>query len=58
MNTALIGLGLLTIQAILPALFNSENGGEYRNVHAILGSSVMAVFLVHAGLGLQLGLSL
>ncbi|KAK6147057.1 hypothetical protein DH2020_017969 [Rehmannia glutinosa] len=50
-----IGLTLLTIQTILPALFEGNPG--LRNVHGILGSGIMTLFLVHAALGLQLGLS-
>ncbi|GMH23189.1 hypothetical protein Nepgr_025032 [Nepenthes gracilis] len=53
--TGLIGLTLLTIQTILPSLFEGNPG--LRNVHGILGSGIMALFLVHATLGLQLGLS-
>ncbi|KAG7573879.1 hypothetical protein ISN44_As09g021200 [Arabidopsis suecica] len=53
--TGLIGLGLLTIQTILPSLFKEKP--ELRNVHGILGSGIMALFLVHAAFGLQLGLS-
>lgn len=53
--TGFIGLTLLTIQSILPTLF--EGNGSLRNVHGILGSGIMTVFLVHAALGLQLGLS-
>ncbi|GER54287.1 phosphotransferases [Striga asiatica] len=53
--TAFIGLALLTIQTILPALFEGNPG--LRNVHGILGSGIMTLFLVHAALGLQLGLS-
>ncbi|KAL2933386.1 Crossover junction endodeoxyribonuclease RuvC [Bienertia sinuspersici] len=53
--TGLIGLTLLTIQTILPALFEGNPG--LRNVHGILGSGIMTLFLVHAALGLQLGLS-
>ncbi|KAJ0967296.1 hypothetical protein J5N97_024213 [Dioscorea zingiberensis] len=51
--TGLIGLSLLTIQTILPALFE-ENPG-LRTVHGLLGSSIMTLFLIHAALGLQLG---
>ncbi|KAH7553535.1 hypothetical protein JRO89_XS12G0023300 [Xanthoceras sorbifolium] len=53
--TGFIGLSLLTIQTILPSLF--EGKPELRNVHGILGSGIMTLFLVHAALGLQLGLS-
>ncbi|KAL5546112.1 hypothetical protein UlMin_005799 [Ulmus minor] len=53
--TGFIGLTLLTIQTILPALF--EGKPELRNVHGILGSGIMTLFLVHAAFGLQLGLS-
>ncbi|TXG58451.1 hypothetical protein EZV62_016280 [Acer yangbiense] len=54
--TGFIGLTLLTIQTILPSLF--EGKPELRNVHGILGSGIMTLFLVHAALGLQLGLNL
>ncbi|CAL0316948.1 unnamed protein product [Lupinus luteus] len=53
--TGAIGLALLTIQTILPSLFEGNPG--LRNVHGILGSSIMTLFLIHAALGLQLGLS-
>ncbi|PIA37212.1 hypothetical protein AQUCO_03000063v1 [Aquilegia coerulea] len=53
--TGLIGLSLLTIQTILPSLFEGNPG--LRSVHGILGSGIMALFLIHAALGLQLGLS-
>ncbi|GAA0142410.1 hypothetical protein Leryth_022990 [Lithospermum erythrorhizon] len=53
--TGFIGLALLTIQTLLPTLFEGNPG--LRNVHGILGSGIMTLFLVHAALGLQLGLS-
>ncbi|KAK2981197.1 hypothetical protein RJ640_007131 [Escallonia rubra] len=53
--TGLVGLALLTIQTTLPALFEGNSG--LRTVHGILGSGIMTLFLVHAALGLQLGLS-
>ncbi|KAJ8466517.1 hypothetical protein OPV22_029069 [Ensete ventricosum] len=53
--TAFIGLALLTIQSLLPTLFE-ENPGM-RTVHGLLGSSIMTIFVLHAALGLQLGLS-
>lgn len=84
--TGFIGLTLLTIQSILPTLFEvhlfTESSQEFcisiscfpcvynkyvlwflqgnaslRNIHGILGSGIMTLFLVHAALGLQLGLS-
>ncbi|THU43783.1 hypothetical protein C4D60_Mb02t00410 [Musa balbisiana] len=53
--TGFIGLALLTIQSLLPTLFE-ENPGM-RTVHGLLGSSIMTLFVLHAALGLQLGLS-
>ncbi|XP_071701370.1 uncharacterized protein [Rutidosis leptorrhynchoides] len=53
--TGLIGLTLLAIQTSLPTLFEGNPG--LRNVHGILGSGIMTLFVVHAALGLQLGLS-
>ncbi|GLT56682.1 hypothetical protein SLA2020_297080 [Shorea laevis] len=53
--TGFIGLALLTIQTVLPALFEGNPG--LRNVHGVLGSGIMTLFLIHAYLGLQLGLS-
>lgn len=53
--TGLIGLTLLAIQTALPTLFEGNPG--LRNVHGILGSGIMTLFVVHAALGLQLGFS-
>ncbi|KAK7392443.1 hypothetical protein VNO78_20882 [Psophocarpus tetragonolobus] len=53
--TGVFGLTLLTIQTILPTLFEGNPG--LRNVHGILGSGIMTLFLVHFALGLQLGFS-
>ncbi|XP_039132554.1 uncharacterized protein LOC120269277 isoform X2 [Dioscorea cayenensis subsp. rotundata] len=53
--TGVIGLSLLTVQTILPTLFEDNPG--LRTVHGLLGSSIMTLFLIHAALGLQLGLS-
>jgi hypothetical protein len=56
-TSALIGMSLLTVQALLPAFFASGSG-EARTAHAFLGTGVLGVFAVHAGLGAQLALSL
>lgn len=54
--TGLIGLSLLSFQAMLPLFFAESR--DSRSVHAYLGSAILALFLVHAGLGLKLGLSI
>ncbi|XP_068317086.1 uncharacterized protein [Pyrus communis] len=53
--TGLIGLNLVTIQTILPALF--EGKSELKTVHEVFGIGTMTLFVVLAALGLQLGLS-
>mmetsp|Transcript_10595 Transcript_10595/g.65311 ORF Transcript_10595/g.65311 Transcript_10595/m.65311 type:complete len:336 (-) Transcript_10595:820-1827(-) len=55
-TTAFLGLALLGFQAMLPLLF--EDQPNLRTAHAYLGSGIMLVFLVHAGLGLQHGLAI
>ncbi|KAL3693845.1 hypothetical protein R1sor_007496 [Riccia sorocarpa] len=54
--TGIIGLALLAAQTTLSTQF--EGKPELRSIHAYLGSGIMALFVVHAALGLQLGLSL
>ena len=39
--SAVIAIGLLFLQAILPKLFESENGQTARDAHAYLGSATM-----------------
>ncbi|CAE7328635.1 unnamed protein product [Symbiodinium pilosum] len=53
--TALLGLGFLALQAILPLTFQS--GAQVRAAHAYLGSAIVLLMIVHAGFGISLGLS-
>lgn len=55
--TAALSVVLLTIQALLPKLFATENGALARNAHAYLGTATMAVLFAHMATGLNLGLS-
>ncbi|CAJ1969930.1 unnamed protein product [Cylindrotheca closterium] len=53
--TAVIGISLLGIQAILPKLFESTPAA--RDVHAYLGSATMVALFAHMATGINLGLS-
>ncbi|KAK4343046.1 hypothetical protein RND71_038862 [Anisodus tanguticus] len=53
--TGFIGLTLLTIQTILPTLFEGNPG--LRNVHGILGSGIMTLSCLHAMLLLTIKIS-
>lgn len=54
--TALVAIGALIVQAILPAFF--EKGGQTaRDVHAYLGSATMVALFAHLATGVKLGLS-
>lgn len=55
-TTGLWGLSLLLLQGMLSLFFDEDE--SLRTVHAYLGSGIMALFVVHAFLGLQLGLSI
>lgn len=54
--TGILGLVALAFQAMLPLFFSEDQ--STRGLHAYLGTGIMALFLVHAALGLQLGLSI
>lgn len=53
--TALISVGLLGCQAVLPKLFATENGQLARNAHAYLGSATMVALFAHLATGINLG---
>jgi hypothetical protein len=52
-----IKLILITTPYLQPSQFASGSA-EARTAHAFLGTGVLGLFAVHAGLGLQLGLSI
>eukprot|EP00434_Breviolum_minutum_P031228 symbB.v1.2.027617.t1/scaffold2845.1/size69024/5 len=55
-STAVIGLGLMAVQAALGVTMGESS--EKRTIHAVLGTSVMLVLLVHLFYGLNLGFSI
>ena len=55
-SAAVVGLGLLGVEALLPLSF--ERGGDNaRTAHAVLSTSTMGALAVHAFMGIKLGLS-
>ncbi|QDZ21155.1 DUF4079 domain-containing protein [Chloropicon primus] len=53
--SALSGLGLLGLQGVIGATMKGKPGA--RTLHTYLGSSIMALLVAHAGLGIANGLS-
>ncbi len=56
--TGTIVLGLLASNGLISAVKFGGEGGPLRTAHAYLGSLVMVVLVVHAVLGLNLGLKI
>ena len=57
--TGTLIIGLLGTNALIALSgFGGEKKGTLRTVHAYLGSAVFALFIVHAILGIKLGLSI
>lgn len=54
--TGSLGLLLLASQGMLSAFFEDDPG--LRGAHAYFGTAILALFVVHAAFGLQLGLSI
>jgi hypothetical protein len=56
--TAILSVGLLATQAVLPKFFASEENGQVaRDAHAYLGSATMVALFAHLATGVNLGLS-
>lgn len=55
--TALIGMSLLSIQALLPLAFQAD-GSTARTAHAYLGSATIVALFAHLATGITLGLSI
>lgn len=55
--TAVVGLGLLAIQALLPVLAFEKGGATARTAHTVLGTSTMVALSGHLVTGLNLGTS-
>lgn len=53
--TALLAMGLMIVQAILPKFFAAAPVA--RDVHAYLGSATMVALFAHMATGIKLGLS-
>lgn len=56
--TGSVVVGLLTVNAVIAATGFVGNKDTLRTIHAYVGSSALAVMVIHAILGLKLGLSI
>ena len=55
-TTGVLGLVALSLQAMLPLFFADDPNA--RNMHAYFGTGIMALFFIHATLGVKLALSI
>jgi hypothetical protein len=56
--TGSIALALLTLNSISARLINGKETSPLRDAHAYMGTIVLGVLIVHAALGIKLGLSI
>ena len=56
--TATVVIALLTVNAVIAATGFIGNKETARTVHAYVGSTALLIMVVHAALGLKLGLSI
>lgn len=56
--TAIAGMSLLAIQALLPVLAFEKGGATARSAHAYLGSATIVALFAHMATGIKLGLTL
>uniref|UniRef100_A0A7S4GID7 Uncharacterized protein n=1 Tax=Eutreptiella gymnastica TaxID=73025 RepID=A0A7S4GID7_9EUGL len=55
--TGVAGITLLLAQGVLGKVMKVQNSDTLRTAHTVIGSAIMILLLIHAGLGLKLGLS-
>lgn len=55
--TAVAGISLLFVQALLPTLFKGDSAPAARTAHAYLGTATMVLLFVHMFAGINLGIN-